>query len=168
MKKVLYVFMLMCIAGVLVGCSKDNDDTISEDIIITNSVDDIVKDFFDSELPVNLMLTDKTVFVWNGDPWSESYTLINSMEEFQALYRGQKQLPQIDFSTQTLVVGWLTSGAESGTELEIDKKTNELNVYVFRLKDHAYSEMYYSIGYWGVFPKLKTKPDKVNYIHEWR
>jgi len=170
MKKVLSVFMLMCIVSGFAGCS--SDDAVPENIIVPNSVDKSVKDFFETELPIYSPLQHteevRNAFAWNGDPYSESFTLINSMEEFQALYRGQKQLPQIDFSSQTLVVGWLRSDPVSGVELEIDKNTNELNVYMIRLKSNVYAVVVKSIAYWGVFPKLKTEPRQVNTILVWR
>ena len=169
MKKVL---LILIVISMVCSCSKDSEATeiIDENVIATfkqsNAGSDVTK-FFASELPLMRKYYDFEVpFYWRGTIYTETCKLVNSMEEFQAFYFGDVPLPQIDFSNQTLIIGWKEFGTfdeMDKMELRKDEKGYSLNVYTLRHKGLNKVDMCW-VSYWGIFPKQAQEPVSVNII----
>lgn len=169
MKKVL---LFLTLISMVCSCSKDSEATeiIDENVIATfkqsNAGSDVTK-FFASELPLMRKYYDFEVpFYWRGTIYTETCKLVNSMEEFQAFYYGEVPLPQIDFSNQTLIIGWHEFGLiDEMDKLELRKDANgyTLNVYTLRYKG-LHNAATYWLCYWGIFPKQTEGPVSVNII----
>lgn len=169
MKKVL---LILIVVSMICGCSKDSETTeiVDENVIATfkqSSAESDVTKFFASELPLMRKYYDfETPFEWKGEIHANTCKLINSMEEFRAFYYGEEPLPQIDFSNQTLIIGWQEFGTMDGLEkleLQKDAKGYTLNIYTFRHKGLHVVDMCW-LGYWGIFPKQTKEPVGVNII----
>lgn len=169
MKKVL---LLLAFVSMICSCSKDSDSTeiVDENVIATfrqSNADKDITSFFASELPLMRKYYDlETPFEWKGEIHADTCKLINSMEEFWAFYYGEVPLPQIDFSSQTLIIGWHEFGLiDEMDRLELRKDANgyTLNVYTLRYKGLNPADTYW-LGYWGIFPKQTKEPVGVNFI----
>ena len=85
-----------------IACSSDDEEEqLGIEITQVNAGNE-VKTFFESELTSFTDVYPKNFFV--GTEGSACY-LINNVEEFQSIYQGQEQLPEIDFSKNTLIIG---------------------------------------------------------------
>ncbi len=150
----LFLFLIMGIEG----CEdKEQRDTI---LPITNLSGQVVA-FFDSELSPTMK--SNCFFVLNDD----TYHLINSMKEFQAIYSCENKLPEIDFTKYSVIVGQkkMPNSYYSVVEQNIEETemSLELKIYVKLPADGywpAFSQMYY----WGIYPKLPNKKININII----
>lgn len=152
-----------------VGCSSD-EEALSEkeddNVIATfyeNQVEQNISEFFHSELDNYIV----SQFPWNECFIKDSCILINSKEEFHSFYKGNISIPEIDFTKQTLIIGWKVCGSLRHIEkLNIKKEQSgySLNVYTYRQKDEAYLIDEIQLCYWGLFPKLNENPVSINVI----
>lgn len=90
--------------------------------------------------------------------------LINSMEEFQAAYKGNEQLPEVDFERHSVLVGrtYRIDGSES---LGIYNLVDEGDHYRMHLgilhninPDYYYTCDIGDLFYWELYPKRESKP----------
>ncbi len=118
--------------------------------------------FFESTLPTT---GESNCFFLSEN--SDIYYLINSKEEFKAIYSCDNELPDIDFALYSIILGQkrMPNSYYSVVEQNI-KETDilELNIFVQLPSDGvwpAFSNMYY----WGIYPKLPNKKINVNIIN---
>ena len=177
------LFILTCImTGVFVACSNDEVANNLEEVangsdsVIVNSgkagklilpVDvtgSPIEEFFNAEL----RNTAKAFFYdTQGDhPKGEDFvSVINSRQEFAAIYQGKKELPEVDFGKYTLIIGKVMMPYLG---FYIDKKellTGEdaLKLTIYTKNDNeilacALQHLYY----WGLYPKQSQKTVSVN------
>lgn len=151
LKCLLAVFFL-CVS--FVRCGDENE---KKTILPIDNLDKSIVDFFGSALPV--IKSDCFFSSVDGDVCC----IVNSKEELQAIYSCEKELPEINFSLYTLVIGQkkMPNSYYSITEQSIDETdVLTLNLHVQLPDEHwpAFSQMYY----WGIYPKLYKKKIDVN------
>lgn len=181
---------LLILAG-LTSCSSSDDEYVAKvvvdeeddndpNVIATfrkSKADKDVADFFASELPISYQMKKGKPFNWNvklnaGADESDTCIIINDQSDFSLLYRGEKPLPQIDFKSQTLIIGWKPSDSVSDIEKLVLRKENEgysLDLCALRYTEYAYLvETFTSYTcFWGVFPKQTEAPIAVNFSVRW-
>ena len=174
-----YLFVLVAVVLMVSGCSKEEDapvvlpDNVVARFTPDNAGPDIV-DFFSSELPVTRIYHGpryQEPTVWEADSQVDTCVIINSTEELQAFYHGVKPLPKIDFTSQSLIIGWKQLGTSADLEkLDLVKGVDgySLDVYTVRYKPGLYSPTAVMLDYWALFPKLPVCPSETNIIVEWR
>lgn len=152
-------------------------DTISKRVvgaIVTVPGDDkdyeYLYEFFEKALP-------STSMSWTA-PWfrldynnvsyenhSDTCYVVNNYEDFQAIYVGQEQLPDIDFDSYTLLVGQKFS---SSIYIKLNKQEfyEDDNKYVLDMyyADDFVSFAEINIFYWGLYPKLSHNNLEINII----
>ena len=122
------------------------------------------------EYPVNNRQT--TRFLTSSTTWlptpqmiaesrNEHILAINNMEEFKAAIKTETELPQIDFSRYTLVIGWIYYPTKELTfeKLEIQ---NDAGEYKFKVRISSKDKTGCVIGgidsyvlIWRLFPKFE-------------
>ena len=159
MKKHLFIILA---ALTFVACSEDEPSPNGKVINEINEVPTQVEAFF-SEIET-LMWSGKKVYDFTFS--QNEIKVINSMEELSDLYTGEKELPEIDFSSYTLLVGHVLT-PDTGHRLDRIVLTgmNErltLNVYIRKLDSGYPLTVVTPILYWGLYPKLPNEPVVVN------
>ena len=99
---------------------------------------------------------------WDAQPCY----LINSMEEFQAVYKGTKQLPEVDFDKYSVLVGrnYGVDGSESLGDSnfylndEGDHYRMSLSILHNTNPNYFYASAIIDLFYWDVYPKKESKP----------
>lgn len=157
-KLFLLIPFLFLIIG-MVGC--EEKEQIKTILPKTNLSVQIIS-FFESTLPTT---GESNCFFLSEN--SDIYYLINSKEEFKAIYSCDNELPDIDFALYSIILGQkrMPNSYYSVVEQNI-KETDilELNIFVQLPSDGvwpAFSNMYY----WGIYPKLPNKKINVNIIN---
>ena len=182
MKKLFYhlACLLLLTAG-LTACSNDYDDPqgdSSDDytVILPVPVSDEVKAFFDEEL------SDPG---WNNhgerigggfiDSMSvhfrdkEAFYVVNSKQELERIYNGKTPIPDIDFSSYTLLLGFAYLNDSSYSLSDIGLRDNGhqyvLDVSVLHYV-HWWAYQIFSRGYyWRLYPKLDKEVVVNKIIH---
>jgi hypothetical protein len=165
-----YLAMTLTLVLGSTGCSKDDANTEVEvpidDGSLTSAMTFTTKDaepevaqFFASELSLD---GNGSLASWNGGNESYVCRAINSYDDFGSLYCGDKELPKIDFSNHTLIVGWqyITTNVSEIEKLEIGKEDNlyYLDVYATH---HSWQDGLTPFAlqpFWALFPKLSDAP----------
>lgn len=95
----------------------------------------------------------------------DAFYVINSKDQFQAVYSCEEKLPEIDFTRYSLVIGQKRIPNSyyfvSNQEIVESSESLELNIVAKTLSEGvwpSFSIMYY----WGVYPKLPNKKLNVN------
>ena len=103
---------------------------------------------------------------------AEECLIINSEEEFQRAYKGDKKLPKINFDYCTLVIG-RTYGEHGGItyggfELKDNGDTYQLNVTLNNNvnPDYCYTAAFTDIYFWKTYLKMEKKPVVFNRIRQ--
>ena len=137
------------------GASKDYT------VISTVPVSEEVKAFFNEALPYlpNLPVELSPI---SFQPNKESeFFVINNEQELRNLYKGEKDLPQLDFEHYTLIIGQMLMGAASyhldAIKVRIYEDKNVLSIYT-REPQYVYCTLY-NMYFWGVFPKIEKEID---------
>lgn len=181
MKKILFTLLAVLM---VCGCSKDNDSTVVDSDLIASYEPDRatndIKTFFSSELPLvrdyhpslegGNQRPDIYAQKWDVNLQTDTCLLINSAEQFQKLYHGEKEIPNIDFDKQTLLIGWKTyCDVSSLSKLELLKGQDNVNLHVTcdRYKESLYNNLTMMLDYWGIFPKISEAPSTVTTSIEW-
>ena len=187
MKKTIYLFGTLLLTATLAACSSDydnppeqpnshqnevsvdsvdstQDEGASKDytVISTVPVSEEVKAFFDEALPYLPGLPiELSPFLFQSNVNSEFF-VINSEQELQNLYKGEKPLPQLDLEQNTLIIGQMLMPGESfyleSVELRVYDDRNVLTVYT-REPPYIYTSLY-NLYFWGTFPKIVKEIDK--------
>ena len=90
--------------------------------------------------------------------------LINSMEEFQAAYEGNEQLPEVDFKRYSVLVGrtYRIDGSESLGIYNLVDEDDHYRMYLGILRnvnpDYYYTGDIGDLFYWDLYPKRESKP----------
>ena len=90
--------------------------------------------------------------------------LINSMEEFQAAYKGNEQLPDVDFERYSVLVGrtYRIDGSESLGIYNLVDEDDHYRMYLGILRnvnpDYGYTCDIGDLFYWELYPKRESKP----------
>ena len=165
MKK--YLFILLA-AVAFVACS--NDDLTHENTIAPiadKKIGTEIKTFFESELSDSLP-DGRNKFGLdaerNIEPLVVPYVdcrLINSREELEGQYKGEKEIPQIDFSAYSLVIGKVIVMWKDWTmRLEMQEEDDFLKLTAYLHDKHGGTTWdTLSFDYfWNLYPKLPSKP----------
>lgn len=143
----------------------NNNDSLSSVVHLMNEIpNDELSAFFDATLPdENEVLqyffvppTNHAAYMYS--PIDTCY-LVNSHEELQALYWGERELPEIDFSKYTLVLGRKMVPSHYALEGHTLCITDESIVVTlkFRKLEGAFVQMMYHRYFWGLYEKLPKK-----------
>lgn len=150
------------------GCSSDDDEERLGIEITQVNVDDEVRAFFEKELTSFSDFYPTAFFVMME---GNAHFVINSTEEFQSIYRGHEQLPEIDFSKYTLIIGqqkknvklWKESTGEF-LEQKLFQTEEGYQMYLYCksiIPDAVLCSITY-FYYWGLYPKQDIKDFTVN------
>ena len=167
-----YLFILLS-AIAFVACSDDENETSIPHMfspIPKSGLTAEVRDFFGSELPDTLP-DGSNLFGLNAersiDPYLivpyVDYYLIDTQERLRELYRGEKEIPQIDFSTYSLIIGKvIDSGIYQKKKLEM-VETEDVLKMTFYLQDMRINAALNTAFdfFWNLYPKLPDKPLQV-------
>ena len=143
---------------VLGGCEKEKEQM--EVIYPVVNLPMSVVTFFEK----TLSNTDSANCLFKSE-WKDTCFLINSKEEFESILLCNKELPPIDFSLYSVIVGKknMPNSFYSIVEQSINNaQTLELNIIVHLPNEHwpAFSDMFY----WALYPKLPNKKISINII----
>ena len=180
----LIVLVAAFVGSTLMGCSSDNNDEKSGG----NSINPVMSSnhegtqesllnpgdeltFFMTEaLHTDELYARKTFF--QDVSYEEKCLIINSEQEFREAYKGDKELPVVDFSKNTLVIV-RTYGEHGGIslgdyELIDNRKNYQLNVTLNNNvnPDYAYIAAFIDIYFWSLYPKMYSKPVIFNRIRQ--
>lgn len=170
MKKTIFKFGLFLLAVLLpMGCSSDEDEgTIIQRVDLGHQIED----FFNSEwADYNNDDVYPSTFFNHDERGRDKICLINSQEELSKIYQGTKEIPEIDFSKYTLIVGQQKRNVEIGKE----STGKFLEQKLFQTEDGYQMYLYCNsiipdaviyrisyIYYWGLYPKQDIKNITVN------
>lgn len=175
-----YVCALLLLMVGAVGCSSDDVD---ENIVQEAAATEEVKAFFDKDFTFNY--SEEYAYKVAEDPdsynseqswpiagffiWDEFLhnlvvvRTINSREEFEHTYNGKFQLPDIDFSKNTLIVGLARSNDSSETLgrvrlCEATEGNYELQVIIDKdvNREHVFTLAIKPLLFWKMYPKFPT------------
>ena len=192
MKKLFYLFNTLLLTAALAACSSDYDDPpeqpnshqneVSVDsvdstqdegaskdytVISTVPVSEEVKAFFDEALPKEEGNTAYFYFD-NHATSSYSYYVINNEKELRERYKGNKELPIIDFGKYSVIIAKfpvISSLDNYYLELHQYKDSTISLVFCFKVPDCVYSGTYDS-HIWGLFPKIENYINRIEYTTE--
>lgn len=164
-----YVCALLLLLTGVTGCSKDdNNDFFDDKNVVQEAVaTEAVSAFFEKDFSTNY----SDIYQKSGFFTAEEFAylskgvivrIINSREEFEQAYNGKYELPDIDFTRNTLIVG-LTNSLDSGETLGAVRLLNtegnyELQVVVDKNvhPTRVYSLAITPLLFWKLYPKLPT------------
>ncbi|MCB5280210.1 MAG: hypothetical protein LHW59_11915 [Candidatus Cloacimonetes bacterium] len=158
-KRILLIIPFLFVIMGMGSC--EEKEQIKTILPITNLSEQIIS-FFEGTLPTT---AESNCFFVSEE--SNVHYLINSIEELQAIYSCDNELPEIDFASYSIIVGQkrMPNSYYSVVEQNIkETETLDLNIFVqLPLDGHwpAFSNMYY----WGIYPKLPNKKINVNIIN---
>ena len=154
--------MLMAVgmSFTVMSCSSDDDENFVQEAAATEEV----KAFFESDFTTNY----SDIYQKSGFFTVEEYVYlegvivrsINSRQEFEQAYNGKYELPDIDFSQNTLLVGMtnsLNSGETLGAVLLLNTEGKyELQVVINKNvnPERVYSLAITPLFFWKIYPKF--------------
>lgn len=168
MKKTILKFGLFLLAVLLpTGCSSDEEDEIKGKEIESIDIGNDIEAFFYSEwFAYNTSETYPETFFNQELIDKENICLVNSKQELESIYYGNLEIPEIDFSKYTLIIGKKTKHVEIGKKSPANLK--ELKLY--EINDGYILNLYCSsyvpegdifvkrfLYFWGLYPKLNNK-----------
>lgn len=157
MKKIVLAFCSMFLFAIgTVSCSNDeggNDDNVMTPVA---NMSNEVKSFFDEEVANNAFILENE----NG------IVTVNSTSELEDIYKGKKNLPDVDFSKYTLIIGGTTmsSGGYYISKQELNTKLGSLNVYLKNGLDYR-PQVLTHLYFWGLYLKY-DKNISLNVIND--
>lgn len=168
MRKTILKFGLFLLAVLMpMGCSSDEEDEIKRVEIESIDIGNDIESFFNSEwFEYNSIETYPETFFNRELTDQENICLINSKEELENIYHGSRVIPEIDFSTYTLVIG------KNAKYVEIGKKSPAKlkSIQLFDTKDGYRLDLYCTsyvpegdlfvkrfLYFWTLYPKLNKK-----------
>ena len=182
---VLWIFALLMLAFGMSSCSNDDDRIMGtvqtpvsmpdeegenkneENVSSVRAADEL--SFFMTEALYGSEMQGRRTF-FSADPEEEKCLIINSEQEFREAYKGDKELPDVDFSKYTLVVGrsWDNDTSyffddfemvDKGDSYQLDLTLNH-NVH----PDYGAFCVVVDIFFWRLYPKMESKPVSLNRI----
>lgn len=191
MKKLLLMMSILLSAGMFCACSSDDEMNVNgggellqisdstlipddgvvlspiklydESGICTKQEDCMILDFFNYQLPIG---KSSNSFFIDSDK-NECY-VINSLEELKSIYKGNVEIPEIDFERYTLVIGQEILSDFNYPVYKQDLMFSDhkchLTLYVpdFDLENNTTQYFYY----WALYPKFYTEGISVGFIKE--
>ena len=172
MKKTVWLFLaVILMAAGLAGCSSSDDDDsgsgedTSIPVIAESAVSSDIVAFFNTELPKMSGSLSPGFFVGSNQ---NVCRIINSKQELEKYYDGERELPAIDFNAYTLVVGQQLMSHSScyAEKFTIRRGYNcvVLNLYVNSADSHF--DVVTNMYYWGLCSKFYAKNVMVNIIQQ--
>ena len=160
-----YLFILLA-AIAFVACSNDENDVVVNQIseIGSHELSLPVKEFFDAEIHDFALSapTYETLF-------ETIYEVVNSQQELIRLYTGEKELPQIDFSTRSLLIGYVVAPSTAWrleqVELQEQAQSLLLAPHMKQVSDFGL-QVLIPLYFWKFYPKLPNKPVVVSVREE--
>ncbi len=179
MRKKLFIIMCFLLTILSTGCSSDNETTTNETNLPSNWTDEAIEDFFNTELRIthdSFEYLDSHSFFCEDKSGIKSaikediVCVINSRQELEEIYLGEKEIPEIDFEKNTLIIGQQIMPClgfyvakkelladDDGLVLTLYAKNDLVNLPL------ALMNLYY----WELYPKLSQKTISVNVIKEY-
>ena len=107
----------------------------------------------------------KDPFFADTERYKDTCCIINSYEELNAVYSGEKQLPDIDFSSVTLVIGKAYVPSQNyyiyDQSISIPDAEQKVTLTLTFKNDRMATQAYADLFYWGFYPKFEAKEIKV-------
>jgi len=172
MKK--YLFILLA-AIALVACSDDEEEMSIPHMVSSIPKSELsteVRDFFEAEMesthysgwnsmPFNIAKLDPTD---SAPPYA--CRIIKSQEELVNIYTGKKELPEIDFTAYSLILGGFLNVATVGLKhIVLQDNGYEMLLTGYLEEDKSPDYYYYPEPiirpFWNLYPKLPDRPLKV-------
>jgi hypothetical protein len=125
-------------------------------------VNNSVKDFLNEALP-----NDKGVATFSFPEKNEREILaINSQQELEEAYRGEADLPAIDFNKHTLIIGkaYMPGKYYHVRSMEIHDYNGNLMLYVQTDNPESLFWMAYNMYFWALFPKIEQEISNISII----
>ena len=181
MKKLIYLCAVLFAGTTLatiVSCSENDewaDYWLLKHIVIApiGNVDSRITDFFKTEWPSGpnrygyfYEYVDSTS-TWVPGP-DTICDLINSQAQLQAIYYGDKTLPEINFTKYTLLIGRVevSDSGHSIQKIDLVQTTNGLmaNVYIQKSQSGLVFPAFTYLRFWRLYPKLASTDITINVI----
>ena len=150
---IISICLLLLMIG-FVGCSNNEDN---EMFSFPNHNEENVESFF--QIASNEMFNGMRVFFRDTTIKGEAVWVINNEKDFRSAYFGRGQLPQIDFSIYSLVIGkvYIDAGYYlKEQKILLDGKSQTLYLYFEHTKEGAITA-FVEYLFWGLYPKLSTR-----------
>ncbi len=175
MKKKFLIFALMLMAVgmslTVVSCSSDDDEDVVQEAATTEEVktffeEDFSTDYSDIYQKSGFFTADEYMYLSSG----VIVRLINNRKEFEQAYNGKYELPDIDFSQNTLIAGMVNSlnSGETLGDVRLLNTGGDYNLQVFVNKnvnpERTYSLAITPLFFWKIYPKLTTSNMKATRI----
>ncbi len=170
-KKLLFIMSFLLSLGMFCACSNSDEMNSGSAGILPISEEDghtTISDFFNSELPSDTY--SKGFFTVSNQKIEEDICkVINSREELQAIYSGDKVLPEIDFQRYTLIIGQRMMPALGYRLIKQELITNTmdnnpvLNLYVNNIYEYK-PAMIAPLYFWGIYSKREITNIKINIV----
>lgn len=113
-----------------------------------------IKAFFEANL--------YTSFFNDKEKGRDTCLVVNSQKELAAIYSGTDALPDIDYNTQTLVIGkTLRPTGEYVVKYQVILKVDGKNFLFIKIGDSSGSTTFWDMYYWGLYPKFEEHIDRV-------
>ena len=175
MKKVFIMMtaLVLTIAG-LSSCGNDDDldnGVVDGEIIEAVAVNEDVSKFFNKRFTgIKSGLRELFLEPSKDGPVIRPLIVINSQEELAQILNEEPNLPEIDFSHCSLVLGICSYCYNEGDKVPIDllsqklyKTTNGYRMVLscsYRIQGADYLIDVEYLNFWGVYPKLESLPMK--------
>lgn len=161
MKLTRRIIYFMAAAWCLTAFSCSNDEDSSKTVqVLPASVE--ITDFFETHLP-GAGQSDCFFQRKEQDPDTLSVCVVNSMAELEKLCYAPVQLPQIDFSQRTLIIGWYmmpNSYYHVGSQ-KLYISSSSAQLYIETLPQNFVHPTFSRMFFWGFYPKTNVKDIKV-------
>lgn len=174
MKKRLFSIGFILFALIMpIACSSDEEiETLPVDEnanktcpVDEDKLDAAIVSFFNETLPNHPCYWPIETFFTPATEETNAYSLINNGQELQEAYKGDKDLPKIDFEKYTLIIGRVYTGGVTVDQQYLTKEKED-NVLVLHLAHEAViAEMFYTY-YWGVYPKMTADHITIQLVYE--
>ena len=168
MKKTILKLGLFLLAVLLpMGCCNDEEDETKGKEIESIDIGNDIEAFFYSEwFAYNTSETYPETFFNQELIDKENICLVNSKQELESIYYGNLEIPEIDFSKYTLIIGKKTKHVEIGKKSPANLK----KIKLYETKENYLLDLYCTsyipegdmfvrrfLYFWGLYPKLNNK-----------
>ena len=183
MKKYLLLFNVLITTICFCGCSKEddsNEDDSNNVILPINQTDGALVAFLNAELPEmhhsdDIYRTSKSFFCEDKSGIKSAIKenivcVINSRQELADIYMGEKELPEIDFDKNTLIIGQQIMPCLGFYVAKKDllARDDSLILTLYAKNDcYKLDQALQNLYYWELYPKLLQKTLSVNVIVEY-
>lgn len=174
MKKngILWMFAMLMLTIGMSSCSNDDDsiDDPSDNVLRSGLFNDELVFFMTDALYKSESAGLRTFFSESMSFDEDKCLIINSEQAFREAYKGDKELPVVDFSQYTLIIG-RTWGNDSSFSLDHFEMTDDGSNYQINVTLNrninpnlgAYGAIT-DILFWRLYPKMDSKPVNINRI----